>query len=316
MKILITGGFGYIGGRLAKYLYQFGHQVVLGTRNAGDSPEWLPQAEVVKTDWSDSNALAQICTGIDVVIHAAGMNAQDCALNPVDALEFNGLATSRLVDAAISAKVKRLIYLSTAHVYASPLIGIITEESCASNVHPYASSHLAGEKSVLFASQQGHIEGIVLRLSNAIGAPVHKDVNCWMLLVNDLCQQVIENGKIVLKTNGLQHRDFIGITEVCRIIEYLNSSYSYSQPPCIINVGSGISHSVFEIAKIIQKRCDEILHFRPIIERVDSGADNKYDILEYNSDTLKKMKLIIESNYSNEIDSLLAFCQDAFKYKC
>ena len=139
MRILITGGLGLIGGRLGQHLHQAGHQVILGSRNTCNPPDWLPQAEVAETDWKVDSSLEQICNGVDVLIHAAGMNAQDCVADPVAALEFNGLATARLLASAICAGVKRFIYLSTAHVYASPLVGTINEDTCPRNLHPYAT---------------------------------------------------------------------------------------------------------------------------------------------------------------------------------
>lgn len=313
MRILITGGFGFIGGRLGQYLQQTGHQVILGSRNASSPPEWLPHAEVAQIDWSDSRALKQICNRVDVVVQAAGMNAQDCSSDPVAALEFNGVVTARLVAAASRAGVKRFIYLSTAHVYASPLVGTITEETCPSNLHPYATSHLAGEHAVLRANQRGQIEGIVLRLSNAFGAPVHKDVNCWMLLVNDLCKQAGQTRKLVLQTSGVQQRDFIGITEVCRVTEHLAVSNDLSTQSTIFNLGSGVSQTVFAMAQLIQQRCSHILGFVPVLQRVQSEAVEPPRMLSYRVDNLTALG--IKSDFLEnlaEIDSLLRFCQSTF----
>jgi len=76
------------------------------------------------------------CDGVYVVIQAAGMNAQDCAADPVAALAFNGVATVRLVMAASRTGAQRFISLSTAHVYASPLAGTITEATYPRNLTP------------------------------------------------------------------------------------------------------------------------------------------------------------------------------------
>jgi len=127
-----------------------------------------------------------------VVILAAGMNAQDCLANPVAALDFNGVAIARFVGAAARAGVKRCIYLSAAHVYASPRVGNISEETCPKNLHPYATSHLSGEYAVLAANDRREMQGFVLRLSNAFGPPTSREVKCWSLVTNDLCRQAIE----------------------------------------------------------------------------------------------------------------------------
>ena len=313
MRILITGGFGFIGGRLGQHLQQNGHQVILGSRMVSCPPKWLPHAEVAQIDWSDSRALKQICSRVEVVIQAAGMNAQDCASDPVAALEFNGLVTARLVAAASRVGVKRFIYLSTAHVYANPLVGTITEETCPRNLHPYATSHLAGEQSVLSVNQSRQIEGIVLRLTNAFGAPVHKDVNCWMLLVNDLCKQAVQSRMLVLQTSGLQQRDFIGMTEVCRVAEHLTVDNGALTQPGIFNVGAGMSQSVLSMAQLIQQRCAQVLGFEPVLQRVQGEADEPPRMLSYRVDNLAALG--IKSNFlenSAEIDSLLRFCQSTF----
>lgn len=312
MRILITGGSGFIGGRLGQHLQQAGHQVVLGSRNVISPPDWLPQAEIVKTDWNDGRALEQICNGVDTVIHAAGMNAQDCTADPIAALEFNGLATARFFSAASRAGVKRFIYLSTAHVYASPLVGIVSEDTCPQNLHPYATSHLAGEYSVLNARQGGQIEGIVLRMSNAFGAPTHPGVNCWMLLVNDLCRQAAWNGKMALRSSGLQSRDFVSIAEVCRVIEYLSCHHPDDAIQGIFNVGSGVSQSVLEMAKMIQQRCKRVLGFEPELLRPENGSDDKHEMLRFRLDGLAKMGVNISLDNNTEIDRLLAFCQASF----
>ena len=91
MRVLITGGFGYIGAKLGEYLFQNGHEVVLGTQRNLTAPDWLTQAEVVNTFWNDEKALTKICKGVDAIVHTAGMNAQECSNDPIMALEFNGL---------------------------------------------------------------------------------------------------------------------------------------------------------------------------------------------------------------------------------
>jgi UDP-glucose 4-epimerase len=313
LRILIPGGFGFVGGRLAVHLAQAGHEIVLGSRNVISPRVWMPQAEVAQIVWDDDRALELSCNGFDVVIQAAGMNAQDCAIDPVAALAFNGVSTARLVAAACRAGVKKFIYLSTAHVYASPLVGIITEETCPRNLHPYATSQLAGEHAVLNASRFGKIEGIVLRLSNAFGAPMDKDVNCWMLLVNDLCKQAVQTRKLVLQTSGRQQRDFIGLTEVCHVLEHLAVDPGESTQTGIFNVGAGVSQSVFGMGQLIQQRCAQVLGFEPVLQRVQSGIDESQSTLTYRVDKLAALGINLNSlDNTAEIDSLLRFCQIAF----
>lgn len=306
MRILLTGGFGLIGGRLGQHLQRAGHQVVLGSRQERNAPQWLAQAEVARCDWNDGNALTRLCGGVDAVIHAAGMNAQDCAADPVAALEFNGLASARLVAAACEAGVKRFIHLSTAHVYASLLVGEITEDTCPRNLHPYATSHLAGEHAVLNANQRGQIEGIVLRLSNAFGVPVHRDVNCWMLLVNDLCRQAVQTGRLVLNSNGLQQRDFIALEDVARAVGHL---LGLTREQCgLFNLGGDTSLSIWEMTQRVAERCEVTLGFSPEIVRPDPGADERAPALQYRCKKIQGTGFYAMGYLEQEIDNTLILC--------
>lgn len=312
MRILITGGFGFVGGRLAVHMAHVGHTIVIGSRNAAAPPVWLPQAEVIQTNWDDAAALERCCKGVDVVVQAAGMNSLDCVADPVAALAFNGVATARLLAAACRAGVRRFIYLSTAHVYASPLEGYITEETCPRNLHPYATSHLAGEQAVLGATQRRQIQGIVLRLSNAFGVPMHRDVNCWMLLTNDLCRQAISDQRLVLTSSGIQHRDFLSLTELCRVAGQILGNDLASGERAIFNVGTGVSKSVLGMAQLIQSRCERVLGFEPAILVSRATVNEECKPLLFECHGLERVGLQVSQDLTSEIDLLLRFCQANF----
>ncbi len=286
------------------HLQAKGWQVVLGTRRAVSAPAWLPQAAIAQIDWSNA-ALSQACKDVDAVVHTAGMNAQDCAADPVAALEFNGATTGRLAEAAAQSGVKRLIVLSTAHVYASPLVGEICEETSPANPYSYAASHRAGDAAVLVAGS-GAMNRIVLRLSNAFGAPAHKDADCWTLLINDLCRQAVQSRCMILRSSGLQHRDFIPMQQVCLAIEHLLRPDTKAAG--VINLGAGTSQSVLEIAQLIQWRCLKVLGFEPELQRPQPGPDEKSQPLHYRTDALTQSGFRIDPEPNAEIEGLLQFC--------
>ncbi len=312
MRILITGGLGFVGGRLATYLSSFGHQIVIASRSKHDPPIWLPTARMIQLNWDVESSLREACENIDVVVHAAGMNSRDCEKNPEKALEFNGSATQRLVNASVAAQVKRFVYLSTAHVYGHPLNGSITEDTTPKNQHPYATSHLAGEEAVLAASIGGKIDGIVLRFSNVFGAPTHKDVNCWMLLVNDLCKQAIMTQRIIIRSSGAQQRNFLTMSDACIVIASAIFNDIEIRVPKILNVGSGESTTIFEMAITIQERCQEVFGIFPQIETLSPEKKLDYPKLSYGS--LFRLSVLdkIKNDKKREIDALLNFCKDSF----
>jgi UDP-glucose 4-epimerase len=315
MRVLITGGLGFIGGRIAIHLSNLGHQIVIASRTKHDAPPWLPTAQTAQLNWDQESSLRKACGNVDVVIHAAGMNAADCEKNPEKALEFNGSATQRLVEASAAAKVSTFIYLSTAHVYGHPLSGSITEATTPSNKHPYATSHLVGESAVITASGRGVINGIVLRLSNVFGTPTHKDVNCWMLLVNDLCKQAVMTQRIILRTSGKQQRNFLTMNDACEVITSVIFDDFGVREPKILNVGSIKSDTILEMAKMIQERCHRVLGIFPQIEILASEQGFNYSLLNYDSLYPSFLLERIQNDRVKEIDALLNFCNDTFGSK-
>ena len=308
MRVLVAGGFGFVGARVAQALKAAGHEIVLGSRTARPAPAWLDTAEVRVIDWQSLESLRLACARVDVVVHASGMNATDCAANPPRAFQVNGVGTALLVEAAIAAGAKRFFYFSTAHVYASPLQGEINEEDCPRNLHPYATSHLAGEYALMYALAGGLIMGSSLRLSNGFGAPMTAESDCWMLVANDLCRQAVRERRLVLKSSGEQLRDFIPLSTVCEDIVKLVATPAQELPPTL-NIGSGESISVLALARLIQHRCQATLGFTPTLE---TGAYEEAALpLYYRSIHALRLSLAA-TDLLAEIDALLAFCKTHF----
>ncbi len=313
MRILITGGCGYLGGRLAQFLSARSneYEITLGSRDKCRSAlSWLPGGEIVHIQWDSISQQEEICTGIDVIVHLAGMNAQDSKDDPVAALEFNAVSTAHLLRAAIKKGVKRFIYLSSAHVYGSPLIGNITEDTCPGSLHPYASSHRAGEDIVLAAHQRGEIEGVAIRLSNAFGAPSHKDVNCWMLLANDLCYQAVTSQQMILRSSGRQRRDFITLTDTCRAIKHFIELSHDKLSDGLYNVGGSWSPTILEMTQLIGERIYLATGNKPSILYKPNGNIESPEVLNYGVNKLLETGFTIggRDNIEHELDELIEFC--------
>ena len=310
MRILVTGGFGYLGGRIAQSLSTEGHKIVLGSRTKQQSPRWLPDSDVVQIEWSNPECLLAACGEIDVIVHTAGMNAQDCLLDPKRAIEFNGKSTEKLVKASIDAKVSKFIYLSTAHVYCSPLHGEITEESPILNKHPYALSHKIGEDAILFHSKDAkNFEGVILRLSNGVGVPLSRSANCWMLAVNDFCRQAMEIGTIEINSPSAVERDFFPIELLCKTINSIIFLDNLNEN--IINVSSSRTKSLLQIIEIITKRAEKLFGFNPeIVFKNNDLISNKANLKILNNKLRKIVK--VEDSLELEIDQLLLKCNEWF----
>ena len=313
-KILITGGLGYVGGRIIESLSKkSAFRLSIGTRRSEIVvPDLLRNGEVVQMDLESKESLDTACEGVRYVIHLAGLNEIDSASDPEKALAINGNGTLRLLGAAERSGVERFIYFSTAHVYGKPLEGTITEQTLPRPVHPYAISHRVAEDLVLAAHDSGSLIGIVLRLSNSFGTPNTPYANRWTLIVNDLCRQAVEKRELTLRSSGLEQRDFITLEDVGKAVVHFLDLPGRMCGDGLFNLGGECSMRIIDLAELVASRCLDVLGFLPEIKRVESRWDEFSKDLEYNIDKVKATGFVIAGNTNEEIDSTLYFCRDAF----
>jgi UDP-glucose 4-epimerase len=312
VKVLLTGGVGYVGGRLAAFLAgSAAHEVVLGTRTPQRVPAWAAAHRVVETDWMHEATLAHACAGVEAIVHLAGMNARRCAEDPVGALEINAVATARLLRAAAAAGVRRFIYLSSAHVYGAALEGTVDESTCPAPRHPYATSHRAGEDVARHAQQSGGIEALVVRLSNSYGAPADPTADCWTLLTNDLCLQAVRSRRLILRTSGGQRRDFVPLAECCRALAHMLAVPASVCAEEVINLGGGWTPRVREMAELIAARVAVVLGSRPEVHLGESSDATGSGLVEYRIERLRASGFQPDPDARLlEIDRLIRFCEE------
>ena len=313
-QILLTGGLGYVGGRIAHALAQeTGCVLRLAVRDPGTSkPSWLKEGSLVRLDLSSEEQLREACHNVETVIHLAAVNEIQSSKTPDSALLLNGLGTLKLIQAAEHAGVKRFFYFSTAHVYGSPLVGKITETTLPRPVHPYAITHRTAEDFVLAAHDAHKFFGIVLRLSNAVGAPIRADVNRWTLLVNDMSRQAVSARKLILQSAGLQMRDFIPLSDVTGVVLHFLRLEPTQYGDGLFNVGSGKAMTVIEMATLVASRCEKLLGFTPDIVRPPPPHDAVVAGLDYRIEKLKATGFVPRHDLIAEIDGTLLFCREAF----
>jgi UDP-glucose 4-epimerase len=295
--VLITGGSGYLGGRIADYLRNYGFDVLIGTRNKSSSDCFM--------DYFNKESLEKACNNVDQIIHLAGMNAQECEKNPDDALNFNGKGTSNLLDAAIKQGVTNFLYFSTAHVYQSPLEGNFDECTLANPSHPYSISNKAAEDYVLQAVSGNNLFGTVFRLTNAVGSPSSPSANCWMLVANDLCRQTVVNKNMQLHSSEYIRRDYLPISSICEVIRFSLLSNNFSGE--VVNLSAGHSLSLKELSDLIKNRCKLLLGFTPSVNFINKSTDKNPIHLTISN---KKLKEFCDPkfNLNDEIDNLILNC--------
>ena len=98
MRVLVTGGLGYLGGRISQHLASCGFDVIVTSRQPVEPPHWLKgRGQVVSIDLENPSLTG--LGSLDAVIHLAALNEVDCAKSPLDSLRVNTVGTLNLINA-------------------------------------------------------------------------------------------------------------------------------------------------------------------------------------------------------------------------
>jgi len=301
VRLLLTGAFGYLGGRLATAWARDGFEVVLSGRRRPASAAWAQAFEVRLGDVTAPRDVAMLTDGVDAVVQLASLDEHEAAADPARALAVSAEATGALLDASANSGVSRFVFFSTYHVY-SPRPGEpIDELTATSPTHPYAVAHLAGERMCI---EHGTLDAVVLRVTNGYGAPMTSDVDRWTLAHNDFCRQAVRDGRIVLKTAGSQHRDFVWVEDVAHATALvLLATASELQP--VYNLGGEASRSIASVAELVRARAQDRLG-RPIRLDRPPKTERTETPVHYSIERLKHLGFTPSDAMTEETDRLLA----------
>lgn len=268
---VVTGAGGYVGSRLVGVLQDRGW-VVRGI--AREPVKWL-QIEQIAYDLAsdDASKLLPALEGADAVIHLAGESEVIAARDPAGSFATTTAATERIAQACVSMGIRRLVYMSTVHVYGERMVpgATLTEDLRPEPRSSYAISRLASEH-IAAGAARGAFELVAFRLTNSLGAPHHANVDRWSLVANDLCRQGVVLGHLELRSSGTQWRDFVPLSAVCDAVAVAAAPGS-PLPPGTYNLGSGRPTTIRQLATMIQDEFERETGVRPELHAPDPEDD-------------------------------------------
>ncbi len=317
MNILITGGLGYVGGRIADYLNKKSpaSKIFLTTSKKDRRlPSWADKFTVLHMNLLDEESIAA-CLGnkhIDVIIHLAAMNEIDSMKDPELAMEVNTNGTHKLLNLANNNNICKFIYFSTFHVYGKVSDSVIGEDTPTRPFHPYAITHRAAEGFVDYFQHYHNMGTLIFRLSNGYGYPMDEYVNRWPLVFNDICRQAVTTGKIVLRSSGKQYRDFISLHDIARAVYHFLFVIPDSWGDGLYNLGGECAMSILDVAKKISK-----IYWKgsgKALEKIEAnpakGTPENFKPFKYSIDKMKNTGFSLMNNMVYEIENTLNLCQE------
>ena len=249
-RILVTGGTGYLGSWMAELAYRAGNDVRLLVRRVPDHlSRWARKFDVVEGDILESDSLGRACRGREVVWHTASLDARKAAGDMNAAIQTNVVGTVNVLKSAAAAGVEIFVKFSTLRVYGLRGGTRVTEDCPPLPNSVYGLTNLMGDQTARYFGMREEIRVRIPRLSNGYGAPLSLGIDRWDVVVNEITRMAFEQKEIVLRSSGVQHRDFIAIADIFSAVCLLSKNEVAHD---IFNVGSGISRSIMEVSCLVR----------------------------------------------------------------
>jgi UDP-glucose 4-epimerase len=241
--ILITGGSGFVGTHLIKYLKKRGYKNLTVVDVV---PPKVGGVNFVKSNFYNLKAISKILKKTDCVFHLAAMVGVDrCRLDPKKVHKINNIEAKKFIDLCVKNGVKRFIFSSSSEVYGNSKNVPYKEGATLHPISEYAKSKVAVEKYLKRVQQKSNMTIGIVRFFNVYGPGQRKD-----FVMSIFVDRTLRNKPLTILGDGKQTRCF---TFVGDAIKGLFKLLKYKSKYEIFNIGSTYETSINDLTKIILK---------------------------------------------------------------
>jgi len=306
MKILVTGGAGFIGSNLVQRLVNDGHEViVLDNLLRGNKIDHdvFRKITFLNNDIRDQLAVEKASKGCEAVFHLAAILGVDIvADNPVETMDVETIGMRNVVNASLNNGVRKILYASTSGIYGHSAIERSVDEKIM--VDPRTSYAMAKRYNEIYLSalnEEKGIQSIALRFFNVYG---HNQDN--RMVIPRFFEQALKGDPITVFSKGLQTRDFTFIDDTIEsCVRLMNKEVNYE----IFNIANENEFSIVDLAKKIKQitnSSSEIIFIEAPDKRYDYEVERRvgssqklFDHVKYRPGTSLEegLKFIFEKNY-------------------
>ncbi|MCS4504001.1 UDP-glucose 4-epimerase [wastewater metagenome] len=266
MRILVTGGAGYIGSHVVHELLAGGHEVVVYD-NLSTGHAWaVGEASLVVADLADRETLASVLReGFDAVMHfAAHIVVPESIADPLRYYANNTGNTLGLLTEVTAAGVPQFVFSSTAAVYGIPETELVSEDTPLAPINPYGASKMMSERMLMDAAAASSLRYGILRYFNVAGA--HPDGHIGQAtpaathLIKVACQTALGRrpslsvfGTDYATPDGTCVRDYIHVVDLARAHVQLLDHLAAGGDSRVYNCGYGHGSSVREVVDTVRR---------------------------------------------------------------
>jgi dTDP-glucose 4,6-dehydratase len=278
MKVLITGGAGFIGSSAVKHFQKMNDNVIVLDKLSYAAKEHnIEDCELIKVDICETDKVKKIVTDFtpDVIINfAAETHVDNSILSVSEFIHSNFIGVSSLLEVCKETGTK-LCHISTDEVYGPADQHAFTEEDALNPMNPYSATKASADLLIKSFYNTHKVPFLIIRPSNNYGPNQHNEK-----FIPKLLQSIKEKKKFPLYGNGLQVREWTFVEDTVQLIrEIIIKEKDWNS---IYNITSGISKTNLEVIATVVKHYNE--HFNEnitlseVIQTVDDrkGHDKKY----------------------------------------
>src|SRR5436190_6858564 len=249
MRVLITGGAGFIGRHISEYFQDQAEIHVVDDMRSGQKSNLSGlQCQLIVGSILDRDLVREAMKGVDFVFHLAAMvSVQESVQNPNECAEINAGGTAIVLEEAALARVKKLIFSSSAAIYGDNPIMPKIESMPAEPKSPYAASKYEGERHCCSFTDERRLATVCLRYFNVFGL-YQSPRSDYAAAVPVFIERAIRNEPITIFGDGRQTRDFIYVKDVVAANAFFALK---SQATGVFNVACGRQITITDLALTI-----------------------------------------------------------------
>ena len=262
MKVLVTGGAGFIGSNIVNRLLELGHEpLVLDNLSSGYKENLFPEAVFLEGDVRDADRLMEASRTCQGILHlAASVGNKRSIDHPQTDSEINVLGTLNVLEAARANKIQRVVFSSSAGIFGELKTLPIAEDHPQDPDSPYGASKLAAEKMCLVYNKLYGMHNICLRYFNVFGPRQRYDA--YGNVIPIFANRLLKHEPLLIYGDGEQTRDFVNVRDVANA--NIKAALS-SDVKGVFNIGSGTRVSINELTRLIQKAAgvESVIQYGP-----------------------------------------------------